>query len=119
MSKQEEIMHYDVYVGSILVIDGYNSENADFDNPSGAYYRERYFVEVVLPSGQRFEHVDRFKDEDEAYMLRADVEKYLNENGKLPKSGYAESAPVYGSDYYCSSGREQEVIAWERNQQFN
>lgn len=61
--------NYLIVVGSDRVVVDYDSEIADWGNPCGEVWGERWFVSTS-DTGHEYTHEVAFKTEDEAYRLR-------------------------------------------------
>jgi hypothetical protein len=108
-------MYFDVH--SDLIVVGFNPENADMDNPRGEIIREVFYVVLTFKSGRRFAHINRYLDQDEAYMLRQECEdtigSYVIDEKDFDQGIVWEKIhSAYGSDDYS----EYDTIEWEYNQ---
>lgn len=121
----EDLTHYypssltGVDVRSDLVYVGRDPEMADFDNPRGEIWRERFYVEIITCNcpyeGVRFRHFHGFEKKADAERL---ADRVLNAvlDDRLPNPKHWEFfGYVYGSEAYQSLGGEADLIAWERD----
>ena len=104
-----------VDVVSRIVIIGRNTENADYGNPYGDIFGERFSIIVELKNGRRYSNFEIFEDVDEAFMYRQHVHDHINSGGILKSDNWQEIEPRYGSDAYVKDGIEFERYLEERN----
>ena len=113
------------FAASDIVIIGHDPEMADYDNPRGERYGFSTYVVAEDALGyRRCLHVETTSVcLGEAHALRGanTLAKALNarlSTGKLPVgfSRWVEDRPAYGSEAYVREGCEDELIAWELEQ---
>ena len=112
----EMIMYFDVL--SDLTVIGFNPENADISNPRGEIIGLVFYVTLTFNSGCRYTHVNRYLNEDEAYLFRQECEDTFGSMDVKDTDfdcgiAWEKTHSVYGSDDY----REHDTIEWEREQE--
>ena len=113
------------FAASDIVVIGHNPEMADYDNPRGELYGFSTYVVAQDAQGyRRCLHVGTVSvalGETRALQGAEALARALNarlSTGKLPVgfSRWVEDRPAYGSDAYVREGCEDELIAWELEQ---
>lgn len=110
-------------VGSDIVVTGYNSESADYDNPRGALHGLRPYIRAIDARGntmvkystktyhvadEKLAHADA---EIVAITLRLKLAKRVKPNF----ASWVVGRPVYGSEAYIEYGQEDD-LALERQE---
>ena len=107
--------HGPIYAADETVIGGYNTENADLDNPTGAWFKRVFVAQVNLGEGETYRH-DHVFDEDQADALKRLIDKmnaHLDAGGELNKDHWRFFRLIYGSDAYIKQGGEHEEMMVE------
>ena len=110
--KNNDSSKWVVGFGVITVIVGYDSEYADMDNPRGARFGERWFIQAEDELGYRRQFGGMYKTRqaaEQSYLAFAP-----------PVEFWDEVEPCYGSEAYARNWREYEAnqIAREREEDF-
>ena len=101
-------------VASKVAVVGYNPENADVSNPSGAILREVFFVAVESDYGYIYSHFHRFENEEEAQALANKVNDAIFTGLALNPVHWTFERLRYGSEAYDGEGGEEELVAFEK-----
>lgn len=100
---------------SDIVVVGTNPENADYDNPRGRIYGERWVVSASNDHGDTFEFgVD---GQEQAVVLAERLQARFDNLGKLPVGfdRWTKGRAIYGSDAYIEYGQDED-LAMERRE---
>lgn len=117
------------YAESDLCVLYINHEYADMSNPRGEVHGYDYFVEACYPDGsrkRRYVGKQQWKRGEEADRAKALAET-LNDKaargiepwGWGNPAVWRKSSPAYGSQAYVRGGGEANLIAWERDAEYN
>lgn len=113
------------FAGSDVVVVGYEPEMADYENPRGELYGFSTFVVAEDELGYRRRlHVETVSirvRESQAMLGAERMAQALNvrlKTGKLPVAfdNWETIQPGYGSEAYIREGCEDDLIAWELEQ---
>ena len=74
---------------------------------------DRYFVTVHDERGNRLQHQAQFENEGDAEAL---LDRVVASGFKIDAGRWFDARPVYGSEAYIEGRWEDDLIAWEDDQ---